>query len=374
MSKSGTDADDRRTQEAGDAQIDDLNQQTAAPAEGGDELSKMRHRKFEVLKGGKSAPEEEGEPKPEPEPEEEGEPAPEEPEETEELSLEEIHQIFEAIPKGSHKKLRREANKYNEGPHRLIVIYSIEDGWRARAVDKDTEFVTVEESAELAELINSKINEEGMAKTAEKNRAKKAKMKARKEGEAGEENPDEAGEEAESPDLVLARKILASVPDITDKQALINLGSRCIEAGYFTRKREGKGKNRRTKYAAIEGKELSQELVDAFEAQFDALNAPERAKARIEGLIKKIETINDSDKLFGFARWIASNEELGLIKFKRGKGRDNWEVIAVEGIPESEALVKAIMKKKAELKTAEKAARAETARQEIEQALAKAIK
>lgn len=190
------------------------------------------------------------------------------------------------------------------------------------------------------------INEHGMAfvRIAEKAKRRRNKKSQRTAPETPEINVTE-----------LAQDALKAIPEIWDKDDLGRLRYKFVQLGHINRIQ---GPKKRREHVAVEGKELSQELIDAFDKQFHAIFQEERVKAQIEQAMDSVENAESSQKLFGMCKyWL--DQKLKLLRLVRtGRKQTDWKVEPIDDKSGSHQLVEVVMQKKAELEQSETTSRA----------------
>ena len=269
-------------------------------------------------------------------------------------SFEEARERIEAIEYGDHKALRSEADKINAKSSRLIVIHSSKDGWHCGAVKADTEFVSVDQSEELAKLINDKIDAEKMKKDAEAAR----EIRNRKKTKQSSSKAPEAKEESDSYDELL--EILEGIQNLSD---LTELVAHCREHNLL----EVSGGRNNWRVKGIDGNEKSNELAKGINTKKQLFLKEIRInRGRINAVLQEIEYCPNSEELDKFV-WNLHQRER-IVKEFTGPEHSDWVAHPVKGIQGSKEVTNALNKRREELvknEAAEKAAKEEKARAEL---------
>lgn len=289
--------------------------------------------------------------------------------------FEEALAAIEAVEKGDNKALDQLSHSYGSKNVKFLKRMPFGpnggSGWHCSAQEKGP--LAVEQSQQLADLINSKIDVEKMNADAEAAGAARRKRKVRKqegkegqEAEKAKESEPEAGTKVEISSFEL-EKLIGIVEGAEDMRALTNF---VHDAKVHDAKRAGLIKmsgGRKWEVSAVEDLEGSAQLVQAINSKKKKLlkdiyrtrAQEQRKKEKLQRKLAGLErSMNEKEDLSGLEKLAYQflDRKLGVIKKVSLPGKGNWTVEAVEGKEGSEEVVKMVLARKAVLEVREKTA------------------
>lgn len=206
-----------------------------------------------------------------------------------------------------------------------------------------------EESAQLAEVINSLIDLRKMKENAEKNREEREVMEG----------------------------MIVVISELTEPDDLKKLRNIAIDAnrmGLVHKTETGVAPIRNLKGShelaqAINSKK--KELADKADAKENEIREKQRTERRVEGFKRVIETLTDEDKKFEIYVYQILERETGFLK-KRTLKKEDWTVEAIEGVYGSKQLVEIVLARKEALKKLREA-KADAKKKEVDDKRKRAI-
>ncbi len=269
--------------------------------------------------------------------------------------FEEAVAAIESVESGDNKALDQLSHAYGNKKVKFVKRMPLGPkggaGWHCSAQEKGP--LTVEQSQQLADMINEKIDVDKMNADAEKSGAARKRKKAKKESAESKKKS------LESFELDKLKEVIDGIEDIKKLTDFV-----------YDSKRAGlirvKG-GRKWEVLAVEDLEGSAKLVQAINSKKKKIlkeigvqrNKEKREKEKFERQLKGIErAINEKEDVLELEKLSFQflQNKLGLVKKRNGRKRGEWTVEAVEGKAGSKEVVKMILERKAVLEVRGKTA------------------
>jgi len=271
-------------------------------------------------------------------------PEPEAKEKTELPSFEEVKAEIEAVEKGNNKSLGQFVHNHFKLHQETYFTRDNEGspkggaGWALVAIEEDNDVVTVEQSRELAGLVNNKIDCEQMNRETDKKSAKRKRRAEKQRAEAEE----------------LATLMKGATVKIEGSRNMQEFATNIDKFEALELLEVTEEENGRLKIVAITDKKGSEELVAVANTKKDELKAKkaekEKRMRRVPGILRAIEGKNDSTDLRGLAEYY---DEIEALKFKEISGGKDYVVTPYKGKTGSLQICNQLMDRKAYLERKE---------------------
>lgn len=255
-------------------------------------------------------------------------------------SFEDAMKSLEPVEYGDHAALLKLAYQYS-GEKLIVCRTEKGKGFKAfarEAKEDETLPLSPEQSQELANAINKKIDFEKMEKQAGKKKKKRKVKPAR---------PASKKEKQEKESRYSVEELTAAIPKIHSKSELGKLLDFAESKGLCRVDKSGT----RLVITEAEGVDGSTELAAAFNAQFDAIREAdhaERNRKQVEWATRMMGNAKNTPHL----RKIIEGRLNHMIEVKDGQQRHEWTVSPKSQSPRDLEVAQIATKKKAELREA----------------------